>query len=128
MKTPDIHSFRRVIPMIYAYNTPEVSYNEGWTKIGYTEKQSVEQRIAQQTHTAGIKPALAWRDNAMYKDGSGEYFSDHEFHQYLESQEVERRPKTEWFHIDGPASRTQFDRFASRDFDIPEAGDRKSVV
>ncbi|MBR6365569.1 MAG: DEAD/DEAH box helicase family protein [Lachnospiraceae bacterium] len=128
MKTPDIHSFRRVIPMIYAYNTPEVSYNEGWTKIGYTEKQSVEQRIAQQTHTAGIKPALAWRDNAMYKDGSGEYFSDHEFHQYLESQEVERRPKTEWFHIDGPASRTQFDRFASRDFDIPEAGECYSYM
>ena len=31
--------------MIYAYNTPGVSYHDGWTKIGYTEKQTVSQRI-----------------------------------------------------------------------------------
>lgn len=66
-----ILSFRRVIPMIYAYNTPDVLYNEGWTKIGYTERQTVEERIYQQTHTAGIRAALAWKDNAMYKDGTG---------------------------------------------------------
>ena len=69
-----ILSFRRVIPMIYAYNTPDVLYNEGWTKIGYTERQTVEERIYQQTHTAGIRAALAWKDNAMYKDGTGGVF------------------------------------------------------
>ena len=45
MPAPSIQSFSRVVPMIYAYNTPGINYHEGWTKIGYTEKQSVQQRI-----------------------------------------------------------------------------------
>lgn len=27
-----IQSFKRVVPMIYAYNTPGVVYHDGWTK------------------------------------------------------------------------------------------------
>ena len=77
-----IQSFKRVVPMIYAYNTPGVVYHDGWTKIGYTEKQTPAQRVKQQTHTADIRHVLAWQDNAMYKDGSGEYFTDREFHSY----------------------------------------------
>lgn len=106
-------SFKRVIPMIYAYNTIGVINNEGWTKIGYTERQTVQKRIYQQTHTAGVETALAWSDNAMYKDGSGVYFTDHEFHGYLEKKQVERRKGTEWFHVDGAASKAYFDKFAS---------------
>ena len=30
---PNIRSFTRVVPMIYAYNTPGVSYHDGWTKM-----------------------------------------------------------------------------------------------
>ena len=111
----EIKTFKQVIPMIYAYNTPDVSYNDGWTKIGYTEKQTVEQRIYQQTHTAGIKAVLAWQDNAMYKDGSGEYFTDHDFHAYLEREAKSiRRPKTEWFKLDGNTALTYFNCFARR--------------
>jgi len=72
MSTPNIKSFHQVVPMIYAYTTPGVSYNDGWIKIGYTEKQSVEDRIRQQTHTAGIQANIEWQDNAMYKDGWSE--------------------------------------------------------
>ena len=60
-----IQSFKRVVPMIYAYNTPGVVYHDGWTKIGYTEKQTPAQRVKQQTHTADIRHVLAWQDNAM---------------------------------------------------------------
>lgn len=109
-----INSFARIVPMIYAYNTPGVSYHEGWTKVGYTERQTVEQRIAQQTHTAHIHWELAWADNAMYKDSSGEYFTDHDFHAYLESLRVAREPHTEWFHADGMTLLGHFHRFASR--------------
>ena len=110
---PQINTFGRIIPMIYAYNTVGVANNEGWTKIGYTERQSVQQRINQQTHTAGIEWTLAWSDNAMYKDGSGEYFNDHDFHSYLEvKKQVERRPKTEWFRINGDDSQKMFMTFA----------------
>ena len=72
METAKIKSFSRVVPMIYAYNTPGIIYHDGWTKIGYTEKQTVAQRIKQQTHTADVQYVLAWQDNAMFKDGSGE--------------------------------------------------------
>ena len=114
--TPKIHSFTHVVPMIYAYNTPGVTYHDGWTKIGYTEKQSVSQRLNQQTHTAGIKWVLAWQDNAMYKDGSGEYFTDRDFHAFLESDlNVERAPGTEWFHVDAKASQDYFNTFSRRE-------------
>ena len=114
MPAPKIQSFSRVIPMIYAYNTPGVSYHEGWTKIGYTEKQSVQQRIGQQTHTAGIQWTLAWMDNAMFKDGSGQYFTDHDFHDYLQTRrQVERTAGTEWFHVDGPTSQRMFMDFTT---------------
>ncbi len=113
---PKIQSFTHVVPMIYAYNTPGVTYHDGWTKIGYTEKQSVSQRLNQQTHTAGIKWVLAWQDNAMYKDGSGEYFTDRDFHTFLESDlDVERAPGTEWFHVDAKASQDYFNTFSRRE-------------
>lgn len=108
-----IQSYKRIVPMIYAYTTPGVTYHEGWTKIGYTERD-VQKRIAEQTHTAGIKINLLWQDNAMYKDGSGKYFTDHQFHQYLEKKDVKREQGTEWFEIDGPKSRSYFDKFSMK--------------
>lgn len=118
-----IQSFQRVIPMIYAYQTPGIPYHEGWTKIGYTEKQDVRRRIEQQTHTAGIRWELCWMDNAMYKDGSGQYFTDHEFHDYLEGvKKVSREPGTEWFRIGGYASQVLFQKFASRRAEKPVDG------
>lgn len=109
-----IQSFKRVVPMIYAYNTPGISYHDGWTKVGYTERQSVNARIQQQTHTANIRWELAWKDNAMFKDGSGEYFTDHDFHDYLETQRIPREPGTEWFHADGNRLLGYFNAFATR--------------
>lgn len=115
MMAIQIQSFRKITPMIYAYSTPGVTYNEGWIKIGYTEKQTVEERIKQQSHTVGITPKIEWRDNALYKDGTAEAFKDRDFHAYLEGQlQVERRPSTEWFHLDGIKSREFFDQFALR--------------
>lgn len=109
-----IQSFKRVVPMIYAYNTPGISYHDGWTKVGYTERQSVNARIQQQTHTANIRWELAWKDNAMFKDGSGEYFTDHDFHDYLETRNIPREPGTEWFHADGNRLLGYFNTFATR--------------
>lgn len=126
--TPKIQSFTHVVPMIYAYNTPGVTYHEGWTKIGYTEKQTVSKRISQQAHTAGIKWELAWQDNAMFKDGSGEYFTDREFHTYLESEaKIEREPGTEWFKVDGQDSQNYFNRFSRRE-SIEQNEERSTYV
>ena len=115
MAAPNIRSFTRVIPMIYAYTHPDFPPHRGWTKIGYTERQSVNDRIKQQHHTADIPWKLLWADNAMYKDGSGQYFTDHDFHAYLETEvRAERKQGTEWFHLDGETSEKYFNRFARR--------------
>lgn len=117
MATPKIKPFKRIIPMIYAYTTPNDISHDGWTKIGYTEKQSVEERIKQQSHTVDAKINLLWKGNARYQDGSDETFTDHEFHRYLtQKRKIERKPETEWFHIDGDTSHQYFYKFAERDF------------
>lgn len=118
MPAPAIHPYRPIVPMIYAYTTPGVTYNEGWVKIGYTENLP-KTRIAQQTRTAGIRAKMEWSDNALYKDGSGEAFTDHDFHHFLERQrQVARRRPGEWFHIDVPVSRRYFDEFAHRQYQL----------
>lgn len=109
MITPNIQSTKLVVPMIYAYSTPEVARHNGWTKIGYTE-QDVDTRIAQQTHTADIITKLEWKGNAIFEDGSGDRFTDKDFHAYLRKSGVEQEPgkNNEWFHVDGPTSRGMF--------------------
>lgn len=103
--------------MIYAYTTPNDISHRGWTKIGYTDRQSVEDRIKQQTHTADVKAEILWKGNARYQDGSDETFTDHDFHDYLTSKRhIERKPKTEWFHVDGDTSHQYFYKFTERDF------------
>lgn len=98
--------------MLYAYSTPEVARHQGWCKIGYTE-QEVEVRIRQQTHTADVSWALEWKRNAIYEDGSGDLFTDKDFHAYLRRQGVEQEKgkNNEWFHIDGPTSKRMIDEF-----------------
>ena len=119
----NIKSFERVIPMIYAYTHPDYPPHQGWTKIGYTDKQTVEERVRQQNHTAGISYKILWRDNAMYKDGSGEYFVDHDFHRYLTRyRHVEREEGKEWFHIDGKTSQGMFLDFANREIPVSDTG------
>ena len=115
MTHPNIKSYNQIIPMVYGYTTPGIPYHDGWTKIGYTDKQTVEARIRQQTHTANIKWELAWKDNAIYRDGSGETFTDHDFHRFLQNTKyVEREKDTEWFKIDGETSERYLYEFAKR--------------
>lgn len=91
-----IKAFKKIEPTIYNYEEPGVTYNEGWSKLGYTEDQTAEARIKQQTHTAGIRPKLVWTCPAYYDDGTA--FTDHEVHAYLTKAGIERRHGTEWFH------------------------------
>lgn len=103
-----LNTTRRAFPMIYAYSTPQIAAHNGWTKIGYTEEQDVETRIRQQTHTSDTETKLEWKGAAIFDDGSGERFTDKDFHAYLRKSGVENKKKTEWFHIDGPAGRSKF--------------------
>lgn len=119
MTAVNIKPMGQIVPMIYAYTTPEIERHNGWTKIGYTEAQTVEERIKQQTHTADVKWELGWKRNAQYQDGSGEYFTDKAFHGYLTGKkgvEQEDDKNNEWFHITPPPALEYFNEFASRDY------------
>lgn len=109
MQKPNIKTVKNVTPMIYAYTTPEIARHNGWTKIVYTE-QDVETRIKQQTHTADVKWNLEWKGNAIFDDGSGDRFTDKDFHVYLRKSGVKQEPgkNNEWFHITGQESKLKF--------------------
>lgn len=111
-KSLNIKTSQKIVPMCYAYTTPQISDHDGWTKIGYTE-QKVEDRIDQQTKTANVKWVLGWKGTAIYNDGSGDTFRDHDFHAYLQKNNVERKPDTEWFHIEPKPSHDLFVSFKS---------------
>lgn len=105
----NVKTTRQVIPQCYAYTTPCISYHEGWTKIGFTERD-VETRIREQTQTAGIKYDLKWHKNALY-EGSYETFTDKDFHGYLNKLGVKRKTGTEWFEIDPNLAKNYFNDF-----------------
>lgn len=105
----NVKTTREVIPQCYAYTTPCISYHEGWTKIGFTERD-VETRIREQTQTAGIKYDLKWHKNALY-EGSYETFTDKDFHGYLNKLGVKRKTGTEWFEIDPNLAKNYFNDF-----------------
>lgn len=107
MKTPNIHTTHTALPQIYAYTTPQVPDHNGWLKIGYTERQSVEDRIKQQCHTANIAWHLEWSGNAVYEN-STETFHDTDFHAYLTKEGYQRQPGTEWFHINANEAKMLF--------------------
>ena len=116
-----ISTVEKINPMIYAYTTPSYPLHDGWTKIGYTEKQSVEDRIKQQNHTNDIEWKLEWKKAAVFDDGSYERFTDREFHAYLKKKNIERKPNTEWFHISGEESKNISMSFVKTgDYCLPE--------
>lgn len=103
-----VKTSKPAFPMIYSYSTPQIREHDGWTKIGYTETQDVESRIKQQTHTSDTEAKLEWKGAAIFDDGSGDRFTDKDFHAYLRKSGIENKKGTEWFHVNGPAGRTKF--------------------
>lgn len=125
----NINPYANIVPKIYAYTTPEIVRHNGWTKIGYTEQPSVKKRIEQQTKTADVRFNIEWQQEARYTDGSGEYFTDHNFHDYLERfEDIKREPNTEWFNIDGPTSQQLLWKFAARSYAHVQAKNKMTYV
>lgn len=118
MQTPNIRTTEKVVPMIYAYTTPGVTYHDGYIKVGYTE-QEVDKRIYEQTHTAGIMAKKEWQGTAIFDDGSGESFTDKPLHAYMRKQGIKQpqdlgneyfdpNDRNEWFYTSPAESRGLF--------------------
>lgn len=114
MTEAKINTTKIVVPVCYAYTTPGVTYHEGWTKIGYTERD-VEQRVREQVATAGIRYNIEWANNATYEN-SNQTFKDTDFHKYLINMGVEREDGKEWFKIDPDSAESKFFKFRKNEF------------
>lgn len=121
MPSPKINTFREVVPLIYAWTTPDVPRYAGWEKIGYTEQESADTRIAEQASQMSITKEKVWSRRALYTTEAGGRFTDTDFHAFLKQQGVEREttPKrTEWHHFAAAPRRSidYFNDFAGQDF------------
>jgi type II restriction enzyme len=122
VSSPNINTFREVVPLIYSWRTPDVPKYLGWEKIGYTEQETADTRIAEQASQMSITKEKLWARRALYTDETGGYFRDTDFFAYLKQVGVEREttPKrTEWHNFGAVApvkSRDYLNDFANRDF------------
>lgn len=107
MATLPIKTTTKVVPQCYAYTTPGVPAHDGWTKIGFTERD-VETRIREQTHTVGVAHKTWWAMRAAFMTEPFDVFKDKDFHAYLKKLGVPREPDTEWFQIAPNVARADF--------------------
>ena len=54
--TGHVKTASQAIPQIYSYSTPEIKRHDGWTKIGYTERD-VEERVKHLRQARGARQA-----------------------------------------------------------------------
>jgi hypothetical protein len=119
--TPMIKTIKVVYPQIYSYTLPDLPKNEGSQKIGYTERQDVDTRIYEQTHTAAfqLNSEKLWSAPAFIKSEQKD-FKDKDFHRFLVKSDVENRADlgTEWFYFNGTPEKSKqlFDTFREKGF------------
>ncbi|WP_407343534.1 DEAD/DEAH box helicase family protein [Pengzhenrongella phosphoraccumulans] len=129
--SPKIKTFDEIVPMIYSWTTPNVTptchatslKDGGWEKIGYTEQDTVDARIAQQASQMGtfVEKHKLWAYKARFITEGGGWFTDHDFHKYLHQQGIKRfvdQGKTEWHQFAGAPKTSQrfFSTFIMQDF------------
>lgn len=131
MPSPNISTFREVVPYIYSWTTPDIPKYDGWEKIGYTEQESADKRIAQQGNQLNIRKVKRWAYRAAFITEDGGAFRDSDFHAFLKQQGIQREfdpasapSRTEWHRFsDAPKTSQQyFLEFASKSFTTPLGG------
>lgn len=121
-----INTATKVTPQCYAYTTPGVPKHDGWTKIGFTERD-VETRINEQTHTVGVDHKTWWHMRAAYMTEPYGTFTDKDFHAYLKKLGVDREAGTEWFQIEPNTAKGDFIDF-TQNHGVVSADDTDAVI
>lgn len=133
MPSPNISTFREVVPYIYSWTTPDIPKYDGWEKIGYTEQESADKRISQQANQLNITKVKRWAYRAAFITEDGGTFRDSDFHAFLKQQGIEREfdpantpSRTEWHRFGGAPKTSQqyFLEFASKSFTTPTGASR----
>lgn len=94
-----LHNRPAVVPTIYAYTVSNMPDHTGYIKVGYTDREDVEQRIYEQTHTVGAKYTILFTESAMRSDGT--CFTDKDVHNILLRKKIKQLnaglDRNEWF-------------------------------
>ncbi len=128
--TQNIRSFKVVYPQVYSYILPNRIQTDGSQKIGYTERENVDDRILQQVKTAAFYEAYTklWSAPAFF-EGNEESFTDKVFHRFLEKKGIERKRDLgeEWFFFNGEPfkSKELFDVFRKEKFSSVQKNNEK---
>jgi type II restriction enzyme len=127
MPSPKISTFREITPLIYSWSTPDIPKYDGWEKIGFTEQDSADTRIAQQASQLSVEKQKVWSRRALFTSEAGGSFTDREFHAYLKQLGIKRELKpnrTEWHEFKGApkSSLDYFNSFAGQDFEDLQRG------
>ena len=126
MAAIQIKTTTKVVPQCYAYTTPGVPAHDGWTKIGFTERD-VETRINEQTHTVGVAHITHWAMRAVFMTEPYTTFTDKDFHAYLKKLNIPREKGTEWFQIEPNIAKENFIDF-TQNHGIPSEKDADAVI
>ncbi len=126
MSAIKINTATKVTPQCYAYTTPGVPKHNGWTKIGFTERD-VETRINEQTHTVGVDHKTWWHMRAAYMTEPYGSFTDKDFHAYLKKLGISREVGTEWFQIEPNTAKGDFIDF-TQNHGVVSADDADAVI
>jgi hypothetical protein len=89
-KPPEIN------PIIYVYELVGVPSQQGWLKVGYTDRDA-KTRIKEQLQTSAVKYRILLDESAMKCDGGS--FTDKEVHRVLKRMGI-TNPEGEWFVCD----------------------------
>ncbi len=96
MTSPNISTFREVVPYIYSWTTPDIPKYVGWEKIGYTEQDSADKRISQQASQLNIAKVKQWAYRAAFITEDGGTFRDSDSTRFSSSRASSARsiPRT----------------------------------
>lgn len=112
---------------LYAYTLPQVKDREGYIKVGDTERD-VEDRIKEQTNTAGLTPDILWSKHAQKQDGT--WFRDSQLHRFFELNGIQREnfgtTANEWFYFNDHPERAEelTDLYISQDYGQAQIADK----
>lgn len=103
-----IKTFKKVYPQIYSYILPDRHQNDGWQKIGYTERKDAKVRICEQNETASHKEPYIIKWVRPARKNNNEWFKDHELHRYYQQNAIPKDEGhgTEWFYFNGTPERS----------------------
>ena len=103
-----IKTFKKVYPQIYSYILPDRHQNDGWQKIGYTERKDAKIRIREQNETASHKEPYDIKWIRPARKNNNKWFKDHELHRYYQQNAIpkDKGHGTEWFYFNGTPERS----------------------